>query len=205
MQVLLAASPRLRQNRARDDESSFAMTEDKGPILLPAAISWGLVDYVSIRVQKVPSYAQSIGKCSTLAHALVKANNGSFAPDTSIKYANPQMIDLLLHHGANPNRKRSSNRPADQRPYLTPWAQFLECLTTERPRAEWPDLDKIMISLVQHGADVNLQVQENLQEDGPSVLAGDMVTKMCTPANVDLMRQAVARQKPKKLWFFPFS
>lgn len=142
----------------------------------------------------------------TLEQALLHANDGFYEMNMSLEYANPDIVDVLLRHGADPNQELPLTQFVTGI-YKTPWTELLDSCWKHSSRFRGPRLDQIMISLIRHGADLSFRPEDKGEVGGtPPRTAAAMVKSLCTPMNVDLLSQTVTqacRSRSRISWANP--
>ena len=132
------------------------------------------------------------------------------------------MVAVLPEYGANLDQSRPVSHPVrhphqETDPkwyrvdehfhsiYPTPWILLLQTLSNAEICSI--ELDKVLLSLIEHGADLNLSTGvrgTNRHIDGIGT-AADLVQELCTPTNQALFARTVAQaRKPRLLRWFPY-
>ena len=175
---------------------------DRKSIFLPIAIRYGLLDYVTRKMQASGDSLYLISGSQPLRSALIdftiegasKASQGRFY--TSVW---AQMAVLLLGFGANPNELH----PENEHHLVTPWVAFMQIVDgdTVEPRNVFPKSafgkrDEIIISMLAHGADSDVPLGSKGSLHRVPFRACDVALERCLPENWNAIAYAIAKARP---------
>lgn len=179
--VLTWYYPRRGTDVSVDDwaRTCFGSLEERGrksyeEPFLALAVKFGLTDFVSSFLA-TRGYEEGDGISLLIRSTAYLVNR----QQSIFPLSNPIIIDHLLKHGLNPNRREMTGRDGKPRIGKTPWETTLEAVQ-QAARLGWIEKDdiprwgRILEVFLQNGADPNVMVcatRKDVKESGRDLLA----------------------------------